>query len=298
MQQTPYFVVVLAHSLHGRLRRIHIPHQALYGVLILSLIGAFSTLAFLSSYVRMTWKVANYNSLRHEIDVLRVRYKELQKADKEKSEQLATLEIHASELSMIYGLRQKEDIAAAPATRVTPLQPSYRESLAEYNFLKAASFSRTSSSYAVRWQTNTRPSLWPVEGRIGSPFGGRSDPFSGEGTVHTGMDLSAPSGTPVRASADGIVEHADWSGRYGKLVVIGHANGIQTYYAHLSRFAVVDGQEIRQGELVGYSGGTGRVTSPHLHFEVRLHGTPVNPYPYLAKASAVQRRPAPNYMPF
>ena len=80
-----------------------------------------------------------------------------------------------------------------------------------------------------------------------------------------------------------MVESAGWSGRYGKLIVIDHGNGIQTYYAHLSQLIVLAGQEVRRGEVIALSGGTGHVTGPHLHYEVRLRGTAVNPYRYLAK---------------
>jgi len=116
-----------------------------------------------------------------------------------------------------------------------------------------------------------------------SSFGGRSDPFSGEGAFHTGIDLAAPTGTSVHASADGVVVSASWSGAYGKLVVIDHGNGLQTYYAHLSSLLVIPGEEVRRGQTIALSGSTGRATGPHMHYEVRLAGTPVNPYKYLAK---------------
>jgi murein DD-endopeptidase MepM/ murein hydrolase activator NlpD len=132
--------------------------------------------------------------------------------------------------------------------------------------------------------------MWPVNGRLLSRFGDREDPFSGEqGHFHAGVDISAAMGTPVRAAADGVVYHAEYAGGgYGRLVVVDHGNGIRTWYAHLSRFEVVPGQEVRRGEIIAYSGATGRVTSPHLHFEVRMGGSPVNPYPYLTRSATLQ----------
>lgn len=97
---------------------------------------------------------------------------------------------------------------------------------------------------------------------------------------------------------DGIVEHASWGGQYGNLVIIDHGNGMQTWYAHLSRFLVVPGQEIRRGDVLGRSGATGRVTAPHLHYEVRVGGTPVNPYKYLSNSLALQPAPAAKDLPF
>jgi len=281
-----YFVVVLAHSLHGRLRRIHIPHQSIYVVLGLALFGSVSLFGMVSSYLRMTWKVANYNTLRGEVDTLRNKYQALQRDNDQKQEQLASLQLMATEISMSLGLRRqiegKDDIADE-----SPLVPTYKESIEEYNFLKSASFSH--HNFARAWQKNVVPSVWPVNGRLLSRYGDREDPFSGEGSFHTGVDISAGMGTPVHAAADGVVMVAEFAGRYGKRVVIDHGNGMQTWYAHLSRFAVIPGQEIRRGEVLAYSGNTGRVTSPHLHFEVRMHGSAVNPYPYLTRSVMLQQ---------
>ena len=291
-----YFVVVLAHSLHGRLRRIHIPHQALYVLLGLAIIGSFSLFGMVSSYLRMTWKVANYNSLRSEVDTLRNQYHALQLENDQKDAQLAELQTLASEVTLALGLKRTID-SSSDLLDEAPLLPTFSESIDQYNFLKSASFSRLQRTYPRAWQKNTIPAIWPVNGRLLSHFGDRQDPFSGEGAFHTGVDISAAMRTVVRAAADGIVEHAEWSsGGYGRLVVIDHGNGIQTWYAHLSGFEVIPGQEIRRGEILGYSGASGRVTSPHLHFEVRRQGNPVNPYPYLAKSTLVE--PAPPDLPF
>jgi murein DD-endopeptidase MepM/ murein hydrolase activator NlpD len=283
-----YFVVVLAHSLHGRLRRIHIPHQSIYVVLGLALFGSVSLFGMVSSYLRMTWKVANYNTLRSEVDTLRNKYQALQRDNDQKQEQLASLQLMASEISMSLGIKRQfegtDDIADE-----SPLVPTYKESIEEYNFLKSASYSRLNHNFARAFQKNLVPSVWPVNGRLLSRFGDREDPFSGEGAFHTGVDISAGMGTPVHAAADGIVIAAEYAGRYGKRVVVDHGNGMQTWYAHLSRFGVVPGQEIRRAEILAYSGNTGRVTSPHLHFEVRMHGSAVNPYPYLTRSVMLQQ---------
>jgi murein DD-endopeptidase MepM/ murein hydrolase activator NlpD len=279
-----YFVVVLAHSLHGRLRRIQIPHQALYLVLGLSLFGSVSLFGMVSSYLRMTWKISNYNNLRSEVDTLRNKYKVLQRENDQKQEQLASLQLMASEVSMALGLKRRLE-GADDISEEGPLVPNFKESIEEYNFLKSASFSRFHHEYARAWQKNVVPSMWPVNGRLLSRFGERTDPFSGEGAIHAGVDISAPSGTPVRAAADGIVSFAEYYHGYGKLVVIDHGSGMSTRYGHLSRYEVVPGQEIRRGEIIGSSGATGRVTSPHLHFEVRIGGSAVNPHPYLTRSA-------------
>ncbi len=283
MPHQPYFVVVLAHSLHGRLRSIHIPHKVIYGGFVLSALSFVVMLAFFSSYLRMSWKVAHYNSLRQEVESLRSKYQELQRVTNQKNEQLATLENFAGEVSVAYGLKRKPG-TSADVVNTASLTPTFRESLSQYNFLQTSTISALYHNYPRQYQLHVRPSVWPVEGRLMSSFGGRTDPFSGEGAIHTGVDLEARMGTPVHAAADGIVVHADWEGGYGRLIIIDHGNGVQTYYGHLSTFGVVPGQEVRRGDVIARSGASGRVTSPHLHYEVRMGGTPVNPYPYLAKS--------------
>lgn len=297
MPHQPYFVVVLAHSLHGRLRRIQIPHKVIYAGFALSVLSVVMMGAFLSAYLRMSMKVAHYNSLRKEVDSLRAKYQELERVTDQKNEQLATLENFAGEVSVAYGLKRKPG-TSSDATAADDLKPTYRESLSEYNFLQTSTISTLYHNYPRQYQVNVRPSLWPVEGRLLSPFGGRTDPFSGEGAIHTGVDLEAAMGTPVHAAGDGIVVRASWENGYGRLVVIDHGNGVQTYYGHLSTFAVVPGEEVRRGDVIARSGASGRVTSPHLHYEVRLGGTPVNPYSYMVKSAAIASAHAQKDLPF
>jgi murein DD-endopeptidase MepM/ murein hydrolase activator NlpD len=297
MPHQPYFVLVLAHSLHGRLRRIHIPHKVIYAGFVLSVLFSIVMLGFLSSYLRMSWKVAHYNSLRQEEEALKAKYQELQRVTNQKNEQLATLENFAGEVSVAYGLKRKPG-TSSDIVNAANLTPTFRESLNQYNFLQTSTISALYRNYPRQYQLHVRPSLWPVEGRLMSAFGGRTDPFSGEGAIHTGVDLEAPMGTPVHVAADGIVVHADWESGYGRLIIVDHGNNIQTYYGHLSSFIVVPGQEVRRGDVIARSGASGRATSAHLHYEVRMGGTPVNPYPYMAKSAAIGAAGAQKDLPF
>jgi murein DD-endopeptidase MepM/ murein hydrolase activator NlpD len=292
-----YFIVVLAHSIHGRLRRIHIPHQAIYGILALAVLGCFSLFGFVSSYVRMALKVANYNALKQEAEILRFKYQNLQKIVNQTDEQLATLKLNAKEVSVMIGLK-KTLVGPIDISTEGRLVPTFSETLDEYDALKTTTFARFDRNYMQRLHRNIQPSIWPVDGRLMGPFGQRTDPFSGEGEYHKGVDISSPTGTPVKAAADGVVTHAEYFGGYGKLVIITHGNGTETYYAHLSKFDVIAGQEIRQGEILGRVGSTGRVTAPHLHYEVRIGGTPVNPYRFLMRPSATAAQTAKTDFPF
>lgn len=247
------------------------------------------------SYARMAWKVANYNSLQHEAQLLRERYDNLQRKVKQTNEQLATLETLADEVTTAYGVK-KQLAGSADLVGEAPLVPTMGQTLAEFNYLRTTNLSRERNIF-TRADVNVLPASWPVNGRLMGGFGERSDPFSREGEMHTGVDISAPQGTPVHATADGIVIHAGWNGGYGRCVILDHGNGYQTWYAHLSTLEVIQGQEIRQGQTIGAVGSSGRATGAHLHYEVRIGSTPVNPYRFLARTVAAKAA-APTEFPF
>lgn len=277
--------------MHGRLRRIHVPYSVLYGVLALALLGTVSLAGMAASYARMLWKVSNYNNLRAEIDTIRQRYLRLQKENESGKQQLATLQVLASEITVAYGIKRELE-AKEPLSLEAKLTPTLHDSIEDYNFLRNTSFASTyrntfnaSSPIRPRRLLEDQPSLWPVQGRLTSFYGQRLDPFNGHGSFHSGIDISVPIGTPVIATAGGQVKFADMYAGYGRLLVIDHGNGMETFYGHLSHFNVIVGQRIARGEIIAFSGKTGRATSPHVHYEVRMSGSPVNPYPYLKSQS-------------
>ncbi|MBC2664480.1 M23 family metallopeptidase [Novosphingobium flavum] len=126
------------------------------------------------------------------------------------------------------------------------------------------------------------PSLIPLDNvRLSSDYGMRTHPVLGGKRAHKGVDLAAPVGTPIRASADGVVSRADWFSSYGLYVSLEHGGQIETRYGHMSRLNVAAGQTVHKGDIIGYVGTTGRSTGPHLHYEVRIAGEAVSPIPYL-----------------
>ena len=132
------------------------------------------------------------------------------------------------------------------------------------------------------------PSMQPVNTlTFTSNFGVRSDPFEGTARMHAGVDIRGAIGTPVYATADGIVARAERAGGYGNLVEINHGKGIETRYGHLSRILVASNTRVRRGQLIALMGSTGRSTGSHLHYEVRIDGHAVNPIPYLQNVDAV-----------
>ncbi|MFN3479212.1 MAG: M23 family metallopeptidase [Thermodesulfovibrionales bacterium] len=125
------------------------------------------------------------------------------------------------------------------------------------------------------------PRGWPLPGRITSYFGKRENPLHGGDDFHSGIDISASSGTPVKATADGVVSFSGWSGGSGNLVVIEHGLGYSTFYAHNSSNLVKVGQQVKRGDIIAYSGATGNATGPHSHYEIWKDGRPVNPMSFL-----------------
>jgi murein DD-endopeptidase MepM/ murein hydrolase activator NlpD len=129
------------------------------------------------------------------------------------------------------------------------------------------------------------PSIKPVQNlQFTSVYGVRSDPFRGTAAMHAGVDIPGPVGTPIYATADGVVGRSGWVGGYGNLVELEHGRGLQTRYGHLSKITVAPGTRVTRGQVIGLMGSTGRSTGSHLHYEVRMDGRAVNPVPYLDSA--------------
>ena len=180
---------------------------------------------------------------------------------------------------------QKHKLAAARSSRresLIQVSESKKEFLHEAAGLSAASASLaariqgSSGSYSPPDSTPSAAGLiWPVSGPVVSPFGMRW------GRMHEGIDIAVGYGTPIHAAASGRVVYAGWMSGYGNLVAIDHGNGLSTAYGHQSRIAVSNGQTVSQGQVIGYVGCTGHCFGPHLHFEVRINGTPVDPMGYL-----------------
>jgi len=300
--RTRYYIIFVAREKDGGLRKIPIPLRYAGAFLLAAVVGAFTITGMAGSYSRMLMKTASFNQVREQQEALRKDYSQLQAVAHEKDMQAASLGSLASEVSALYGLRQSRSaktaatpVAPGSADSSTPFtEQAYTQSLDQLASLRNNALSGAVHSFDLgigtvelsNWVNMAgAPSLWPVVGRITSSFGERQDPFNGEGAFHSGVDISAEFGEAVRASADGVVEIASMAAGYGREIVVNHGNGIQTLYGHLSGFAVTAGQQVSRGQVIGYVGMTGRATGPHLHYEVRIHSTPVNPYRYLQETA-------------
>jgi murein DD-endopeptidase MepM/ murein hydrolase activator NlpD len=285
-----FYILFVARDDDGQLRKIPIPVHYLYIFVVGAAVGFLSLTGIASSYVRMLLKVSSYNRLRTEKDDLKDRYTRLEQVAKERDVQVASLGSLAGEVSSLYGLKSDPILVTGTEEQVRNSEVS--SSLDQLYALKTSaltgatttglSLGLTRNVTTADWaRANSAPNLWPVEGQVTGSFGERTDPFNGEGAFHTGVDIAAIVGQPVVAPADGVVQFADFMGGYGRAIVLEHGHGINTRYGHLSGFAVAPGQHVHRGEVIGYVGLSGRSTGPHLHYEVRINDTPVNPYKYL-----------------
>jgi murein DD-endopeptidase MepM/ murein hydrolase activator NlpD len=302
-----YYIIFVARQEDGDLRKIPIPLHYAYIFVAAAVIGLFTITGMAGSYSRMLLKTARFNQVRTERETLRHDYLQMEQVAHEKDVQAASLGSLASEVSALYGLRQSRLSKADSQRSLTTADPAasdgtsdqYAQSLDQLLALRSSAMSgeimhglhftnRMPEGLGSIVNVAYAPSLWPVQGIVTSSFGSRLDPFKGEGAFHTGIDIATNVGDAVRAPADGIVLKAGMGTGYGREVVVDHGHGVETVYAHLSGFAVITGQEVHRGDILGYVGSSGHSTGPHLHYEVRIHDTPVNPSKYLPGAPARQ----------
>ena len=316
-----YYILFVSTDDDGCLNKVPVPMHYAYVFVAAAVIGLFTITGLAGSYSRMLIKMSRFNQVRQDRDLARADNAHLAKALHEKDVQTASLGSLASEVSALYGLTASKLSLAhgakssgkAPGVSVadTPLpagtnpdgtltDESYFKSLDTFYALRTSAMNGTETRTLAGSSFGTVsllgdlalgasdagldiPTLWPVMGPITSSFGQREDPVlgNGEGEFHKGLDISAPDGTPVRATADGTVKQAELVNGYGREVTLDHGHGLETCYGHMSGFAVMPGETVVRGQVIGYVGHSGRVTGSHLHYEVRIRNTPVNPHKYL-----------------
>jgi murein DD-endopeptidase MepM/ murein hydrolase activator NlpD len=296
MMRNKSYIFFVASSDQSRVMKLRIPWYALHFLAVLAVVGGATVLAGMASYSRMLWKAEGYNSVRHERDALKQQFTQLQSTVKDTNQKLDSLQSLATEVAMTYGFLRYRNTPFATVDNSAAEQAddnSFGRTVEEFKFLEGNvnSAMLTNASMHLLPQlpslgdTTFVPSLWPVNGHLTASFGERLDPFSGEGEFHTGVDISATYGDPVRVTADGVVTSAGNRSGYGRMVVIDHGFGMTTWYGHLSNFNAEPGQQVHRGDIIGYVGVSGRTTGPHVHYEVRLNNAPINPWRYLRYSS-------------
>lgn len=288
-----FYTFLIFPGTHGKLHKIRLPFYAVYMVLAFSVVGFMTVAALANSYARMLLKVSNYNNLRTEREALKSQNRTLENVVTQTNAKLDSLQSLAAEVALTYGFgearqpRFPEAVLALATQSDSTVESSYRASVYAFNLIRRISLNPPNASLArgllpiAQVDRPTMPSIWPVRGQITAGFGQRMDPFSGEGAFHAGVDISAPYGTGVEAAAEGIVFQASPESGYGNEILIDHGYGITTKYGHLSKIYVLVGEVVKRGQFIGAVGMTGKATGPHLHYEVIVHDTPVNPTKYL-----------------
>lgn len=288
------YTVFVASNRRGTMRKFAVSSYTLHLLMALAVIGGITVIGVAGSYAHLVWRVADYNSLARKQNRLQQQYQQLETAADNADLRLSSLQSLATEVAISYGSAHLRSGLFDMTNFLDRPDATFEDSVTEFNFLETNATAIELGSSGVRLASVGRPALgesftptlWPVVGQVTSYFGDRLDPFSGEGTFHTGIDISSGYGATVSAAADGLVIQASEQPGYGRLLVLDHGFGLATYYGHLASFAVSVGTRVKRGSLIGYVGVSGRTTGPHLRYEVRLDDKPVDPMRYLQHAIA------------
>jgi murein DD-endopeptidase MepM/ murein hydrolase activator NlpD len=266
---TPITIMIVPHS-KSRLLRLKIPLAALLALMVLWGFGTFyvvTTGVQTADYRKMSRKLSYFSSQFVE---MRSTVDSLQKADEE--------------FTRLFSLKSKKKVLEAitsddtGALDIDLLKKQVAQAMASVSEIRRYVEEERDIYYAT-------PVGWPVPGALSSGFGKREHPRTGEVAFHSGVDIRAASGTPVKATADGIVSVSGWVAGNGNTVVIEHGRGFSTAYAHNKQSLVKVGQKVKRGDTIALSGATGVTTGPHLHYEVWKAGRQVNPISFLEERS-------------
>jgi murein DD-endopeptidase MepM/ murein hydrolase activator NlpD len=304
-KRTCYSVVIVP-QYEGRAHQFKVSRLAIYSVITVVILF-FSGFAYaLAQNTQLKNTVAQYNGMGLD-QVVRLQATQLDAANEAISTsntEVTALKKYVDYLGTLDAkVRKTLGVSSSNVSLASILKTTATPTLSVSRGLGEAATQLSTSTAVVQKEAQTReknlivlqnaaskynsilaetPSIWPLYGLITSPFGDRLNPFGGEGSeMHNGVDIAAPYGTAIRATADGRVEQAGWNGTYGISVTLYHRNGIETLYGHMCRLAVSNGQTVKKGQVIGYEGLTGRTTGPHCHYQVMINGTPVNPMTYL-----------------
>lgn len=270
----PVSIMIVPHT-RAKPKTLRIPAFMIllfFAMFLIGVIYTFSTAIKTAEYRKMKRMVAHYEN---EFRKVSSTVKSLKRAE--------------DELSRLLSLRSKnrilESLDDGPVDTVdTEMIKREIEATIE-NFEEIRKYLKKERDKYV-----STPRGWPVIGKITSGFGMRPHPLKNEDSFHSGVDISVPPGTPVRATADGIVVYSGWSYGNGNVVVIEHGNSFSTLYAHNSKNLVTVGQKVKRGDIIALSGTTGDVSGPHLHYEVWVNRRPVNPEKFLRGDTDVLQR--------
>lgn len=284
------YIVTVSRTGETRGRSFFLSAKSVATSLVLVLV-CLTALTFTGVHHYRAWlKSIEFTRLERELDESRKEYEGVKIAAKHLTDQIAALQVTAQRLKIRSGF--DEDAlggVGGPGKPTNPVLSLNQKDISKH--FRSLDRKRITLETELRqlqdyYTTNeilmaATPSLMPVRGYPSDRFGRRADPFDGERDFHPGIDISAPRGAKVVATADGMVVFAGYQKDYGRLVAIEHKFGISTRYGHLNRYTVKPGDQVSKGDIIGYVGSTGRSTGPHVHYEVRLRNQPLNPLRFI-----------------
>jgi len=296
-----YFNILIFGQKTSKTRNLRVHKKTFKVGLYLLAFCVLLTIFFFCDYIQVRKKGFELAQLRYETEEQRTKIHFFSSKIEDLEKQLARLKDFDKKIRIIANLEKGQETTSFVGMG-GPSPSDVREKLraerdeaglvqqmrTDVERLKSEAMSREESlSELEKLLQNKRemlthtPSIWPVHGWVTSGFGFRTDPFTGLAQMHEGLDISNREGTPVIASADGIVSATGKEFTYGNVVVISHGFGIISRYNHLSKILVGAGRKVKRGDIIAEVGTTGRSTGPHLHYEIRVNGIPINPRRYI-----------------
>jgi len=285
-----YYTVLVVPGSRAKLLRLKVRRSVLMGALSIVLFGLVAAGLLPFIYYTAAQRSRELESLQKEAQALRTASLEWDRSLSSLREQVAFFETKATKFALMAGVEDLPSSRSVGGLRQDPASAAMDSSLVkdEIENLKERSGVLKSSfdllEKVYRDQSlllSSTPSIAPVKGMIAYGFSWRRDPFTGQRAFHSGLDIVAPKGTAVLAPADAVVTKAGRETGYGNVVYLAHGNGLTTRYAHLDEFGVRAGQNVSRGDVIGYIGDTGRSLGAHLHYEVLVNNTKVDPVQYI-----------------
>jgi murein DD-endopeptidase MepM/ murein hydrolase activator NlpD len=275
-----FCTLIITPATSSRFYKIILHHRHFYAATIASLVG-LALLTLTSIWVfKQAGLLINYHRIQSENQWLKQRQSVVLRQLESRLASIKAESDRIRQMAAEMGLSVDNEVKTATDEASSGVGgPSKFDSFANELDRVAANLRRLRENLdAEKTRLATTPTGWPAPGRVNSGYGVRRDPF-GEGyEFHSGVDIRASYGHPVRATADGVVIYASYRGGYGRLVVLDHGRGIRTFYGHLSRITVSVGDRVRRGHQLGRVGSTGRATAAHVHYEIRMKDRPINPW--------------------
>lgn len=290
-----FFSVIIVPHTKTNTRTLRFSKRALKLVIGGAGLAVLVLVLFLADYFSMTFIRAKYRTLVRENSEQKQRIAETENTIKRLETTVANYEDYARKLNVLMGLKSADVMPGEPGIgggdpgeggEPQAVPPGLTLDAMQSLTLKAESLEKNLGSLVGALESQaarlaSTPTIWPAQGWVSSPFGYRIDPFTGRRAFHRGIDIATNFGNPVVAAAYGSVTEARNDKFYGRTVIVSHGNGVVTQYCHLEKYVVQPGQKVRRGDILGYVGKTGKALGPHLHYEVRINDTAVNPYNYI-----------------